>query len=452
MSDVARPEHPAFPFSVGRYTVYEPFASGGMATVHPGLFSGPAGFSRQVAIKRLRPQYASDPQFVSMFLDEARLAARIHHPNVVATLDVIQAEGELLLVMDLVEGVPLSRLLATGNSDARRIEVVRSIVVGVLHGLHAAHEVKNEAGEPLDLVHRDVSPQNILVGTDGVPRILDFGIAKAIGRLQGPTRLGEVKGKVHYLAPEQLSGRATRQSDIYAASVVLWEGLTGAPLFDGEHEAAILNQVLRGRVAPPSEIVPAVPPALDEIVMKGLERNTRKRFESAQEMALALTRAGPLAPAREVAAWVTEQCGTEISALRDKLERDVIPGPVEQPSPPKKSRRHAKYGAALAAAFILCVALIVRAFSTSRSSSDERAPPSSSLDVTGGDPLKGTAPAVIAAPSSPAPTEQSPPAVAPSRSDVPPRARPARGGAKKPCDSPYSVDPDGVRRIRRECL
>jgi eukaryotic-like serine/threonine-protein kinase len=452
MSDVARPEHPAFPFSVGRYTVYEPFASGGMATVHPGLFSGPAGFSRQVAIKRLRPQYTGDPQFVSMFLDEARLAARIHHPNVVSTLDVIQADEELLLVMDLVEGVPLSRLLATGNPDARRIEIVLSIVVGVLHGLHAAHEAKNEAGEQLDLVHRDVSPQNILVGTDGVPRILDFGIAKAIGRLQGPTRLGEVKGKVHYLAPEQLSGRATRQSDIYAASVVLWEGLTGTSLFDGEHEAAVLNQVLRGPVAPPSELVAAISPSLDEIVMKGLERNPRKRFESAQEMALALTRAGPLAPAREVAAWVTEQCGTEIAALRDKLERDVMPASVEESARPKKPRRLARYGAALGALFIVCVALIVRAFTTSRPSSDDRTPLSSSLDVTGADALQGTAPAVVAASSTPAQREDSPKAPAPSRSDVPSKTRPARGGPKKQCDSPYSVDPDGVRRIRRECL
>ena len=180
--------------------------------MHPGLFSGPAGFSRQVAVKRLRPQFADDPQFVSMFLDEARLAARIHHPNVVSTLDVIEADDELLLVMDMVEGVPLSRLLTVGNPVARKIEMICSIAVGVLHGLHAAHEAKNEAGEALDLVHRDVSPQNILVGADGVPRLLDFGIAKAIGRLQGPTRLGEVKGKVSYLAPEQLSGRATRQA------------------------------------------------------------------------------------------------------------------------------------------------------------------------------------------------------------------------------------------------
>src|SRR5258708_8509197 len=354
MSEVARPEQRIFPFTVGRYTVYEPFASGGMATVHPGLFSGPAGFSRQVAVKRLRPQYAGDPQFVSMFLDEARLAARIHHPNVVSTLDVIQAEDELLLVMDLVEGVPLSRLLALGTPDVRgkhpagwSIAIVCSILIGVLHGLHAAHEVKNDDGVPLDLVHRDVSPQNILVGSDGVPRILDFGIAKAIGRLQGPTRLGEVKGKVHYLAPEQLSGRATRQSDIYAASVVLWEALTGARLFEGEHEAAVLNQVLRGPVAPPTELVPAIPHSLDEIVMKGLEKNPRKRFETAHEMALALTRAGHLAPARAIAAWVAAQCGAEISALRGKLDLDYMPEPSKTTARPKATRRYVTYGTPL---------------------------------------------------------------------------------------------------------
>src|SRR5579863_8618035 len=198
-----------------------------MATVHIGRLIGPVGFSRTVAIKRLHPQHAKEPDFVSMFLDEARLAARIRHPNVVPTLDVVATEGELFVVMDYVPGESLSRLAAATFAAGARfpLRAVVSIMAGSLHGLHAAHEAKSERGEPLGIVHRDVSPQNILVGIDGVARVLDFGVAKAAGRLH-TTREGELKGKLAYMAPEQLeTGTLTRQSDVYAAAVVLWETL-----------------------------------------------------------------------------------------------------------------------------------------------------------------------------------------------------------------------------------
>src|SRR5262249_30807867 len=157
-----------------------------MATVHFGRLLGPVGFSRTVAIKRLHAHFAADPEFVSMFLDEARLAARIRHPNVVPTLDVVATAGELFLVMDYVPGETLSRLIAASNAQRRWIPlpIAAAMACGVLHGLHAAHEAKSERGAPLGIVHRDVSPQNLLVGTDGVPRVLDFGVAKAAGRLQ----------------------------------------------------------------------------------------------------------------------------------------------------------------------------------------------------------------------------------------------------------------------------
>src|SRR5262249_42741983 len=153
--------------------------SGGMATVHFGRLLGPIGFSRTVAIKRLHPQLAKEPEFVAMFLDEARLAARIQHPNVVATLDIVTNDDDVLLVMEYVRGESLARLMGAWVEAGRTAEtrIVAGILVGVLHGLHAAHEAKDEAGEPLGLVHRDVSPQNVLVGADGVPRVLDFGVA-----------------------------------------------------------------------------------------------------------------------------------------------------------------------------------------------------------------------------------------------------------------------------------
>ena len=214
---------------VGRYALFDEIASGGMATVHYGRLLGPVGFSRTVAIKRLHPEYARDPEFVSMFVDEARLAARIRHPNVVPTLDVIAEEGELFLVMDYVLGAPLSAIMFTAKQKNIIMppRIGTAILSGCLQGLHAAHEATDESGVSLGIVHRDVSPQNILVGADGVPRVLDFGIAKASGRTYS-TRDGSVKGKVAYMAPEQMeSGVVTRQADLYAATVVLWEAGRG---------------------------------------------------------------------------------------------------------------------------------------------------------------------------------------------------------------------------------
>src|SRR5579883_1648178 len=171
---------------VGRYALFEQIAAGGMATVHLGRLVGPVGFSRTVAIKRLHTSLTSDPQFVAMFLDEARLAGRVTHPNVVATIDVVTLQGELFLVMEHIAGVSLMRLLQASTQRKEFVPpaIAAGIVVGVLQGLHAAHDACNEKGEPLGLVHRDVSPQNILVGAEGVPRVIDFGVAKAAGRSQ----------------------------------------------------------------------------------------------------------------------------------------------------------------------------------------------------------------------------------------------------------------------------
>src|SRR5258708_3975182 len=198
-----------------------------MATVHFGTLLGPVGFSRTVAIKRLHEQFAKDPEFVSMFLDEARVAARIRHPNVVQTLDVVATEGQIFLVMEYVQGESLSHLVRATRKRGKKIppKIVATVLAGALHGLQAAHDAKDEHGAPLGIVHRDVSPHNVLVGVDGVSRVLDFGVAKAAGRLQS-TRQGQLKGKVAYMAPEQVRGAAVdRQTDVYSAAVVLWETL-----------------------------------------------------------------------------------------------------------------------------------------------------------------------------------------------------------------------------------
>ena len=299
---------------VGRYVLYGEIASGGMATVHFGRLSGPVGFSRTVAIKRLHPQFAKDPEFVTMFLDEARLAGRIRHPNVVPTLDVVATEGEIFLVMEYVQGESLSRLARSMKSQNQRIppRILATVMSGVLHGLHAAHEAKDEQGHPLSIVHRDVSPQNVIVGTDGATRVLDFGVAKAAGRLQS-TREGQIKGKISYMAPEQLSGgHVTRATDIYAASVVLWECLVGHRLFEGDNEAMIVVRALEGRVQPPSVFVHGLPPDVDAVIMRGLARDPSQRFGTAREMALALERAFGVVPASEIGEWVEAVAGAEL--------------------------------------------------------------------------------------------------------------------------------------------
>jgi serine/threonine protein kinase len=311
---MARSDGQAHPRIVGRYVLYGELASGGMATVHFGRLSGPVGFSRTVAIKRLHPQYAKDPEFVTMFLDEARLCGRIRHPNVVPTLDVVATEGEIFIVMEYVAGEALSKLMkvAWAKNIAVPPRVAATILSSVLHGLHSAHQTKDEHGRELGIVHRDVSPQNILVGSDGTSRVLDFGVAKAAGRMQ-TTRDGQVKGKIAYMPPEQLSGGyVSRQSDIYAASVVLWEALTGRRLFDGETEAIVLVRAIEGKIDAPSSCNPALDAATDAVVLRGLARDPAARFATARDMALAIEQTLGLASPYEVGEWVESVAAEEI--------------------------------------------------------------------------------------------------------------------------------------------
>jgi serine/threonine protein kinase len=319
---------PSPPRLLGRYALYDRIAAGGMATVHLGRLLGPVGFSRTVAIKRLQPQFAEDPEFVSMFLDEARLAARIRHPNVVPTLDVVSTQGELFLVMEYVQGDSLARLIRTSHNrgESASPAMMATLMVGVLNGLHAAHEAKNEQGEPLGLVHRDVSPHNILVGIDGVARLLDFGVAKAIGRLQ-TTRDGQLKGKLAYMAPEQVRGTVSRATDIYAASVVLWEGLVGRRAFSGDSEAEIFGQVLQGRVEAPSRHAANIPAALDAAIIRGMDPDPARRFPTAREMARAVADAVHLVDSSVIGEWVESLAKQTLDTRSDlvaSIESDSV--------------------------------------------------------------------------------------------------------------------------------
>jgi serine/threonine-protein kinase len=292
--------------AAGRYLLSREIATGGMGTVHLGGVLGAAGFRRTVAIKRLHPHLAKDAEFLSMFVDEARLAARIHHPNVVGTIDVACVDGELLLVMEYVHGESLSYLLRAARERGEPIPlpVVSAILVGVLDGLHAAHEARDEHGRPLAIVHRDVSPQNVLVAVEGIARVLDFGIAKAAGRLQ-LTRDGQIKGKPSYMSPEQIEGRSVdRRADVYSAAVILWEMLVGAQLFRGDSDTSVLREAMSAKVAPPSTRVAGLPASLDAITMRGIERERGARYASAREMAQALEAVIPPATPRQLAEWV----------------------------------------------------------------------------------------------------------------------------------------------------
>jgi eukaryotic-like serine/threonine-protein kinase len=308
---------------VGRYRVYAELAAGGMATVHLGCLIGPGGFSKLVAVKCLHKDLANEPDFVSMFLDEARLASSIHHPNVVSSLDLVAEDGELLVIMDYVHGETLSGLLRTAKQKALPppVPVAIRIVCDALEGLHAAHTA-SLAGRQLSIVHRDVSPQNIMVGVDGNTRVLDFGIAKAALRAR-LTAAGTVKGKLAYMAPEQVKGRAVdARTDVFAAGVVLWEALTGQRLFWAPDAKATARRVLRGAIEAPSSFHPGLPPELDEVVLKALSRNPVARHATAQELAQALRAAAPEGSRSDVSSWVAN-VAQEVLAQRLRLLQEL---------------------------------------------------------------------------------------------------------------------------------
>ncbi len=314
---------------LGRYEILTQLASGGMASVYIARAQGVAGFERLVAIKVLHPHLAYEQEFISMFLDEARLAARIRHMNVVPTLDISDSPGDgYFLVMEYIEGNHLGALLGRAAKQGDRLPrpFVCRVLIDTLQGLGAAHRLTDENGTPLKLVHRDVSPHNILVGTDGIARLTDFGVAKADVRMAS-TRAGQFKGKLSYMAPEQASTSETDQrSDLFSVGIILWESLTGRRLFKGDSNAATLNKLLNDTVEKPSSLWPELEP-YDEVVMKALSRVPDQRFQSADEFGEALELAagrGGVAKTRDVAEVVraldAEKLRDERHRVRDSIE------------------------------------------------------------------------------------------------------------------------------------
>ena len=318
----------ASPTVVGRYVLHAPIARGGMATIHLARMLGAEGFSRIVAAKRLHPELAEDPELVAMLLDEARIASKIHHPNVVPVLDVVRSAEEVILVQDYVHGVPLDKLLraATQAHELLPVGVVIAIAADMLTGLAAAHDAKDELGASLGIVHRDVSPQNVIVGVDGIARLLDFGIAKASMNAH-VTRAGTFKGKLAYTAPEQLRGEATTAIDVYAAAVVTWEGLAGRRLHPGLRELELVAAVSQGDIAKLCEAVDresvsperwAMLTRLAPVLERAMSLAPADRFAGAVEMRDALLAAARGATAAAVSPWV-KRLGREYLEGRERL-------------------------------------------------------------------------------------------------------------------------------------
>lgn len=298
-----------------RYTFLRRLAVGGMGELLLARAEAPGGVQKLVAIKRVRPEYATDAEFVKMFLNEARLAATLDHPNVVRTYDLVEEAGNFLMVMEYLHGESLGTLLNKVVSAGRRVPLshIVTIVLGIAAGLHCAHERRGVDGRPLDIVHRDLSPGNIFVTYEGGVKLLDFGIAKATSRTSitiGPSR----KGKVSYMSPEQCVGeQVDRRSDIFALGVVMWELSTGQRLFKGDNEFAIMNQVTTINAPSPRTAAPDLPTPLVEIIDKALRRDPAERFQTAlalHDELEAFARADGLLPsAIELSRWVEQTCG-----------------------------------------------------------------------------------------------------------------------------------------------
>jgi serine/threonine-protein kinase len=307
----------------GKYTLVYRIASGGMATVYLGREQGPHGFDRPVAIKRIHPHLQSRRAFVDMFLDEARIAARINHPNVCTVLDFGAAEDTYYIALEYLVGVPLHRLISVVAHDAQRLRspkwqaLAARIIADAAEGLHAAHELRDGKGELLHVVHRDVSPQNLFVTFDGVVKVVDFGVARSRARIH-QTATGTVKGKLSYMAPEHAVGATIdRRADVWSLGVCLWEALSGRRLFKRKNEMEVILAIREGSIPRLSMLVPDVPPMLEEIVVQALDRDVELRFPTTRALGVALQaflKSQPEATGlAELAEWMTDLFARERS-------------------------------------------------------------------------------------------------------------------------------------------
>ena len=302
--------------TLGRYALRHSVAHGGMASVYLATLAGAHQFQRWVAIKVMHEHLSYDEKFVEMFMDEARLAARIQHPNVCQVLDFGEEEGTYFIVMEYLHGETFSQTVKRcwGRDGDLPAGLAARVVGDIARGLHAAHELRTANRELLNVVHRDVSPQNMIVLYDGVAKITDFGIARARGRISS-TQSGVLKGKFAYMSPEQLNGEAIdRRSDVWALGVVLWEASVGRRLFRSRSEGETALKVVQGEIPRPSDLNPSIPGQLDDIVLGALSRDIGARIQTAGELAAALD--------DFIHAQVLRWGPSEVGTYMDRLFRD----------------------------------------------------------------------------------------------------------------------------------
>jgi serine/threonine-protein kinase len=312
----------------GKYRLVAEIGSGGMADVSLAMIEGPTGlgFSKLLVIKRLRPNLMEDEEFVAMLVDEARLAARLNHPNVVQTVEVGDVDGRYYIAMEHLEGQPLQRIqqrAARGTALPARMQY--RVLYDVLGGLHHAHQLTDYDGTPLEVVHRDVSPHNVFVTYDGVAKVVDFGIAKVDGR-RVETRTGVVKGKLTYMAPEQaLAAAVDRRADVFSAGVILWEIATGQRMWKGLQDTDILRCLIAGKVpTSPRSVAPDVDEELDRICQRALAVGPDDRYPTAlafqKDLQTYLVASGQEATTRDVAKTVTQMFAAERLRMRQRIE------------------------------------------------------------------------------------------------------------------------------------
>jgi hypothetical protein len=475
------PEPTSSPLRIGRYLLFGQIAAGGMASVHLGRPDNVAGAGTTLAIKRPHPHLVSEGEFLAMLLDEARVAARLRHPNVVRTYEAVWVDGQALLVMEYVPGVALSLLLRRVEAlgEAVPSAIAASIARDMLRGLHAAHEAVDARGQLLGLVHRDISPQNILISDRGVAKVADFGIAKAAGRIL-QTQEGELKGKLAYMAPEQLcAGHVDCRADVYSAAIVIWEMLTGRSLFLDENGEVVVARLIDHKPEAPSKVTSTLPQAWDAIVMRGLARDARERFGTADEMARAIETSVPLATPAEVAEWVALNAADVLAQRRamcamveapDGVERTLTDfgdasfhaGGVAARAPgDRRGRATLLAGAAALALVALGVTTVrarvgegtVAAAQAAPVESWEHAPAAPHANVLQIDPAALDAAAAQAPALPQAALAASEPAALPK--PVAARAsarRTVTANAAPKCSPPYDLDARGVKHYKAECL
>lgn len=321
---------------LGRYTLRYRIAQGGMATVYLARLDISGGFAKWVAVKTIHPHIATTPRFVSMFLDEARLAARMNHPNLCTVFDFGESDGTWYIAMEYLHGETLGVLARDGwtRQTPPPYGLVAKVLADAARGLHAAHELKLETGESAGVVHRDVSPENIFVTYDGTAKVVDFGVARSRVQSYDRTATGELKGKVAYMSPEQIrESSIDRRTDVWALGVVLWEVTVGRRLFRRKSDAATVLAVLQDAVPDPRRFRPDYPEGLALVVRRALDRDPSRRFQTALEFARALEQwaaaAGVSTDADEVSSYMRDLFAEQIAVREDLLRAASVDAPLE---------------------------------------------------------------------------------------------------------------------------